>query len=389
MPIPNMTNRRSSAAPGIALAAMFALVLAIGLQSQAFAASADAGKSTWAREREIAAHDLELAHRAAEQARATAAAAKVQLDDFIARHFDDQRLRGAAPLPRFRESQPAREHSVNPRWKELTRQLADLKTHREDLLNRLMPAHPDVLKLDDHIAELSQQLALERPIAEERAPTGPAEGDGSANASIDGYLSLEQQRQQQTAATYEEIFARWQTAERDLLAGLEAERAAARHLAEIKVPAAAAAVAHRPVPTPLPKPSAGAPRPTINTQDQGSQPLALAVLLTALAVAALVAVRLARSSNDAVFASAADVSAALALPVVGIIPAAERPVHDRSSTTQIRRCIVLVAQVLLALLVFAAVAYLVQNLSLLWQLCMDPLEALSRMSRFFATNHEV
>ncbi|MBI3836665.1 MAG: hypothetical protein HY288_01860 [Planctomycetia bacterium] len=123
-------------------AAMLVLVFALTSQQKVVAARADADTLKEVGQRETAAHELQLAHEIVEKARSKAAAAKTELEDFIARHFEEHRLRGAAPLPKFRESRPARKGVVNPQWEQIDKQLTELKTHREDLLGRLTPAHP-------------------------------------------------------------------------------------------------------------------------------------------------------------------------------------------------------------------------------------------------------
>jgi hypothetical protein len=365
------------------LAAIWAIFFTLGFQSPVIADETDGVISTPANAREIAAREVQLARETVEEARSATVSAKIQLEDFIARHFDDHHLRGATPLPKFRESRPGRGSAVNPQLDQLNQQLNDLKTRRADLLTRLTPVHPDILEVDERIAVLSQRLALEHPPAEEPAAPGAAEGLDAADGNLGEYLSSERARHQQSASAYAKLVARCQTAERDLQAALEAEGLAAQRLAEIGVSAA-------PMPSPsvnsLPTPAATPSGHVAKAPRQGSQPLALAVLLIALAVAALAAVKLARSSTDAVFANAAEVSAVLAVPVVGIIPAAEMASHELPAAGRLRRGTRLLAEVLLALAVFIAVAYLVQNPLSIWRICTDPMDGLSRMSRFFWAN---
>jgi hypothetical protein len=391
---PEMTKKKSSAGiqhalPAcrlVNLTAIWAVFFALGLQPPAFADETDEGNSTSASERQIADRELQLAHETVEKARSATVSAKMQLDDFIARHFDEHHLRGASPLPKFRGSQPARKSAANPRWQQLNDQLTELKTRREDLLNRLMPVHPDVMEVDDQIAVLSRRLALERLPAEAPAPPGAAEGVDAADGDLAEYLSSERQRHQQSASAYAEILARWQAAERDLHAALEGERQAAQRLAEIKAPIVPMAAMPSPTVTSLPMPAPSASGHASKAPRQGSQPLALAVLLIALAVAALAAIKLARSSTDAVFANAAEVSAVLAVPVVGIIPAAEMASYELTGGSRFRRGTQFLAEILLALAVFVAVAYVVQNPLFIWQICTDPMDGLSRMARFFRAN---
>jgi hypothetical protein len=64
--------------------------------------------------------------------------------------------------------------------------------------------------------------------------------------------------------------------------------------------------------------------------------MALAALVLALAVAAVAAVRLARSSADPIFSSPDEVAAALAIPVVGISPAAASQLAQRRKERRVR-----------------------------------------------------
>src|SRR5438046_1192652 len=66
--------------------------------------STDAEKQSQDHDR--AASDADRAHEDVERARTQAAAAKVELDEFIARHFEDLRIRALAPHPP-RQSPPA------------------------------------------------------------------------------------------------------------------------------------------------------------------------------------------------------------------------------------------------------------------------------------------
>jgi hypothetical protein len=111
----------------------------------------------------------------------------------------------------------------------------------------------------------------------------------------------------------------------------------------------------------------------------------LAALLIALAVAALAAVRLARSTADPIFASADEVAAALAIPVVGIIPAAAARVQKARSVTR-RRKVPLVLQLFVAGGVFALAAFVVQNTGGLWQHCSEALQAVGSATEAIGGN---
>jgi hypothetical protein len=393
-----MTKKNSSVAGQHAVAARRLLILtaivagffALDFQRQAIADEADRDQSTCERERESATTALRLARETAEKARSAATSARAELDDFIKRHFDEHRQRGAADLPKFRESKPQHKPADNPSWQELKNQLAELRARREEMLSQLMPAHPDVVEIDDQIAALSRRLTLEALPTEEPAQRGSGDGVDAADLSLAEYLASERDRHRHSSAAYEEILARWQSSDRDLQTAVEAERQASRRLADIKPPASPAVsvalVTPAPVTQPLPLPAHSAAGPTVKTRPQGSQPLALAVLLVALVVVALAAVKLARSNADAVFSSAAEISATLALPVVGILPAAEMANDEHPATRRLTHWTRLLAEVLLALAVFVAVAYLVQNPLIIWQICTDPVEGLSRIMHSFRPN---
>jgi hypothetical protein len=69
---------------------------------------------------------------------------------------------------------------------------------------------------------------------------------------------------------------------------------------------------------------------------------------------------LARATADPLFASADEASAALAIPVVGIVPFGAKSTSATASTA--RRSLLMVAQVLIALVVFGTIAYVVVHL---------------------------
>lgn len=114
---------------------------------------------------------------------------------------------------------------------------------------------------------------------------------------------------------------------------------------------------------------------------KNSQPLALVAMLAALALAGLAAIKLARASNQGVFTSADEVGAALALPVVGVIPAIVAASPARTAARPVLRGARLFLEIGLALMVFAAVAYFVQDPSFFWRLWDHPLEWLEFAAR--------
>jgi hypothetical protein len=108
--------------------------------------------------------------------------------------------------------------------------------------------------------------------------------------------------------------------------------------------------------------------------------LVLAALIIALVVAALASVKLARATDESLFAGADDAAAVLALPVVGVIPALS-PALVRATLSQRFRALRVIAQMLLAVALFAAIAYFVQNPAFVWQWISDPLGAIRGAAR--------
>jgi hypothetical protein len=191
---------------------------------------------------------------------------------------------------------------------------------------------------------------------------------------------------EEDSAAYQRLYNRWRSAERAADDALQAERAASERLVAIAPPEPQLVE-----PAPDEKPSVASPRDTAATASSGrpsesdsavSQPLALAALLIALAIAALAAVRLARSTANPIFASVDEVAAALAIPVVGIIPAtAARVPRASSAGSPWRSTIILLGQVFVAGFAFAAVALAVQNPGAFWRLGTHPLETLGSILR--------
>ena len=183
--------------------------------------------------------------------------------------------------------------------------------------------------------------------------------------------------------------ANWQAADAELRRAVDAEVAATRRLAELSrtVPAAEPIADVAPpeprtiddvpaaVPAPTPSPREVAmpeyEHLTAETDHAGSQPLVLGALIVALVVAAFAAIKLAKAGDDSVFSGADDAAATLALPVMGIIPATPSGLRSTSHAQRLR-AIQLLAQVFAAVLVFAAVAYAVQNPATVWEFCTHP-----------------
>jgi hypothetical protein len=158
--------------------------------------------------------------------------------------------------------------------------------------------------------------------------------------------------------------AKWESTQRALDNAMDAETAAARRLAEL---ASQISRAERGETRVLAEPAPAGPTDIASTahesaprESRSSQSFVLAALIIALLAAAVASVKLARASDDSVFAGADDAAAALSLPVVGVIPATTHAVA-RGSLFGRYRALTLLAQMLLAVAVFAAVAYIVQS----------------------------
>jgi hypothetical protein len=356
--------------------------------------------------RDAAADELERACENVEKTRAEAAAARERLDVFLSRHFD-QRHRLDPPEPaKPRKPDAGAAERPNPKLAELKTELEELRAHRRQLLGYLTEEHPQVFDVDERIADVEQQIAILARVAT------PPDGN-TLRATADAekrwvdYLSGLARQREQDAAEYRLLYDAWKLAEFAMDDALEAETAAARRIessASSRARAAEAAAAGQ-APDGAPsdlavdrargfgdaEPSTGAAEGEeaviaaggtgYDSDSSGLQPLALAALLIALAVAALAAVWLARSTADPLFASVDEVAAALAIPVVGIIPATAGRLQPANLKASRQRRWILLGQILLAVLVFVVIACAVQNPGDLWRLCAHPLRALGSLVR--------
>ena len=129
------------------------------------------GGALEAENRELAVVELRQAQAKLEWARATASDAKRDLDNFVARHFEEQRSRVQTPLPEPTPSTtpPAPSAPANDAVRQqIENDRKELIVRREQLLGRLTPLHPEVLDLNERIASLDQRLgqldALKPPL---------------------------------------------------------------------------------------------------------------------------------------------------------------------------------------------------------------------------------
>ena len=83
------------------------------------------------------------------------------------------------------------------------------------------------------------------------------------------------------------------------------------------------------------------------------------------------------------FASIDEISAALAIPVVGVIPAFGVCPHHAPALQSVYRAAVFASQLVIAFLVFAAIAYVVKTPDFFADVWQDPIAALGRAARSF------
>jgi hypothetical protein len=350
------------------------------------------------RQREVAVRQLEQARAAVEVARSAAARSKQELDQFLAAHFEVMRSRSSEPLPEPKRRPSASTkppQQANQEAERLNAQINELKLRRDDLLQRFTEAHPEVLDVENRLGDLMLRLSSIEPDgtdAESVTPGDFVDGSVPADAGLDRQSILLKQ-QQRAAEEYEQYVERWQAAEQDFKAALDVEERAAARLAAVQLPPAPPMNAPGDV-TSQPAATKAAPAvqpPAVAMDDtsrqQGSQPLALAALVIAVAVAALAAVRLARSSSDVYFENVDDVAAALALPVMGVITSTDNSATASSPHPPAARWIrnaTFACELILAVIAFALVAYGVQKPGALWHACMHPLESLGNIGRYLA-----
>jgi len=351
----------------LALTCLGFVPLAHGLQFQAAAGL---------HEREAANHELASARQETLDAQAEAQRTRQALDRFLASHLDAQRELAAQEA-----SSDARLEEQTKHRDELQSQLSELRSKRANLLETLTEEHPEVIEVSSRIEAIEGRLrtsqTAELPLLNESSSkaTGPA---------LD-------------AAAYQSLLRDWRTAERRLESARLAEAAAADRLAAVTnlllhSPAAGDAMARLSPATNSPDQgqphaqadaasdreagdtSATLPVDAHHEKASRTQTLALASLALAVMLAALAAVRLARATSDPLFASADDVSAALAVPVVGIVPFGAK--LTSSSYGGARRGLVMLGQIAIALALFIAVAYAVVHFDALLRFLSDPVSML-------------
>jgi hypothetical protein len=345
-------------------------------------------------------HALEQARSAVAKARAEAIAAKQELEAAVATAATNPGTAGqpapagkpaaAAPAPpaspekkRFAASAVA--NAAAAEIETLKKLIADLKAERRSLLTHLTKAHPLIvdaeLRLEEYEAALAT-LLRKQPKGEPLPPGGTAERvappAGVLTAQSDDPANTTPQstgaaQQVEASLRLEAALSKWESAQQELQSAIDSESSAAERLAAVASQvrsAQASPLGPSPAasePGAAPPVVAAAPAETPPSEARRSRPLVLAALIIALVVAAVASVKLARATDETVFAGADDAAAELALPVVGVIPAAS-PSLAYGSIFQRYRTATFLAQMLVAVAIFALVAYCVQNPAMLWQL---------------------
>jgi hypothetical protein len=340
------------------------------------------------RQRDQATADVESARQAVTAARDKTDAARKRLDDFLANHFDLSEKAAAQPAaPQALTSNAESPTTVDPDAESIRAQLEDLRAERSRLLVTLTEAHPEVVDVDGRIASAESRLQAIQGAESAELPAPSDTPATSGTSPIEG-----RQRSQADAEEFRRLFSDWQACEQELEQARDAETKAIERLAALPV---VAPIAEKPTEPTSATPASQTPSASIVIDDRGqqsvvtpssaegspatssagSQTLALAALAIALAISALAAVKLSRAGSDPLFASADDVAAALAVPVVGIVPAAAAG-NRAADPAALRRTVVVGLQILVAVTVFLAVAYLVQHIEDLTRFCGSPITAI-------------
>ncbi len=314
--------------------------------------------------------EVDQARRITQAARDAERISKVELDNFVNRHFENHRTH-IPPLAAESPRKSAAVSAADREWAKINEQLQATIRERDQLLRRFTPVHPEVADAEQRVEQLTVKLsAMDKPSDTVEASPAETQAESPALATLPQSPGIEHQQHREFAGQYEQLVGGWQAAHKKLLVAVAAEDAAEQRLTDFDATADARL-----------QPAQGLPLAPVMAefQQNGTQPLALAALLIALAVAALAAVRLARS--DSVFSSIEDVAAALALPVVGVIPSSASSVAaGRHVSGFIGPRTQRVGEVVLAFIIFTLAVYGAMNPDLVWTLCADPAEGIRQLS---------
>ncbi|MEX2115232.1 MAG: hypothetical protein WD845_18715 [Pirellulales bacterium] len=344
--------------------------------------------------------ELARARAAVAEARSAAIAAKAELEAAVtSRSAENDRWRPAAAQP---AGQPASNNrsaiasianAAATEIETLKRLIAELKSERIQLLAHLTTEHPLILDADMRLDEYQRQLVVLTSAPATHQATVPADGIGDTDGievrtaesmpappleMLDGQS---RQSPSDESLRLEQALANWDSAQESLEAAMDAESATAERIVALTSRQTAARVPpvapHAPATQPADIPQVSAEPHGVSPQRaaRSSQPIVLAALMVALVIAAFASVKLARANDESVFAGADDAAAALSLPVVGVIPATAAALAH-GTLFQRHRTLTFMGQVLVAVVVFALVAFCVQNPSFIWRLVTEPWAAL-------------
>jgi hypothetical protein len=357
---------------------------------------------------------LNRARGAVSEARDAAVSAKAELEAAIAaveEANESGRANDKTVVPSSTSrARPASDAVADANAEELAtlrRLIAELKAERMELLAHLTHRHPLIVDADLRLEEYQRQLVV---LTARTAAEQGAEHDQTLRfAADDESVSVREtpsthsnalepeadQRLLEGSQRLRQAMAKWDAAQEMLEAAVDAESATAERIAALaaeKSRSQAAAAMPPQVETsalemeivaaadseapPDPDAAMHAHRaaPADSEGTRGSQPLVLAALIVALVIAAIASVKLARATDESVFAGADDAAAVLSLPVVGVIPAPTAAMAH-GNVFQRYRTLTFLAQVLVAVAVFALVAFFIEKPGFVWQLLTDPSSA--------------
>jgi len=307
-------------------------------------------------ELEAARKEYGAAHAALQQAQARAAAAKKAFERYVAEHFDARKpgnpLR-VASKPKPRQVPKPAIQTPNPQYQELVNRLHGLRVRREQMLEQMMPEHPEVKDVDVTIHDVERRVKGTPEFLASK-PAEPQSRSGVAYSAEpeEAEMQVDFEQEKKIIAGYEAARQQVADADRAVRQATLDEREKANRLD------AARSLA-------VEQQSRSAPR------DSAAHWPVLA-LVASVALMAGAAVALAGRRNSRVFTSAQDVEASLKIPVVAVISSSGAQVIRRGGASKLLRTAVLASEITLALFFFAVVALAVDNVTFLGDLVTDP-----------------
>jgi len=283
------------------------------------------------------------AHEALTQARARAANAKKDFEDFVAEHFDShrqavQQLQSAPPADAPAEKP---EKVANPQYQDLAGRLQDLRERRQEMLGQMTPEHPEIRDVEVTIHDVERRM--------KGTPEFLASPAGAAPAAAG---AIDYQRERELIAAYEAAHQRSLDAETAVREATGVERRAARRQSAAR----AQAYDHR----------------VLSSSREAVTHWPILALVSSLALVAGAAVAITGLRNTRTFISVEDVEASLRIPVIGVISNEGLAIVHQPRASRILRGLVLLSEITLALFVFAVTALGIDNLTFLSDLLTDP-----------------